>query len=67
MAASKIKSKSERIALIQELQASGMKKTAWCREKGIPCATFYKWLKSYEQDQQEAKFLPLTEISKDNT
>lgn len=61
MATSKIKSKSERTALIQEFQASGMTKTAWCKEKGIACATFYKWLKSYEQEQQVVKFLPLTE------
>ena len=65
METSKIRSKSDRIALIQEFQASGMTKTAWCKEKGIACATFYKWLKSYEQEQQEVKFLPLNESSKD--
>lgn len=65
MATSKIKSKSERTALIQKFQASGMTKTAWCKEKGIACTTFYKWLKSYEQEKQVVKFLLLTESLKD--
>jgi hypothetical protein len=60
METSKVKSKLEKEALIQEFQASGMQKAAWCKEKGIPYPTFYKWIKSYEKAHEGVKFVEVT-------
>lgn len=56
MATAKSRTKSERAALIKEFLASGMAKTDWCKEKGIPYATLYKWMKSYDQSKESVKF-----------
>ena len=67
MAKSKIRSKAERTALIHDFLASGLQKTAWCKEKGIPYTTFCKWLASYKENQETVRFVALTEQSNDTT
>lgn len=64
MATSKLRSKSEKEALMQEFLASGQPKTVWCKEKGIPYATFYKWMKSYEHAHEKVKFVAVTNHQK---
>lgn len=65
MATSKVKTKSEKEVLIQEYLSSGMQKIVWCKEKGIPYATFYKWLRSYEQAHDKVKFVAVTNHKND--
>ena len=67
MAKSKIRSKAERTALIHDFLASGLQKTTWCKEKGIPYTTFCKWLAPYKEDQETVRFVALTEQSNDTT
>lgn len=63
MATAKIRTKSERATLIREFLTSGMTKTDWCKEKGIPYATLYKWMKSYDQSKESVKLLSLSNKS----
>lgn len=63
MATAKIRTKSERTALINEFLASGMSKIDWCKENGIPYSTLYKWMKSYDQSKEAVKFISLTNKS----
>ena len=61
----KIKTNAEKESLIQEFLSSGKSKIIWCKEKGIPYATFYKWCKRYELNQEtsQTKFIALSETS----
>lgn len=65
MQTSKIKTNAEKETLIQEFLSSGKSKVIWCKEKGIPYPTFYKWYKRYELNQEtvHTKFIALSEIS----
>lgn len=64
----KPKNQAEKELLMHEYLSSGKEKMAWCKEKGIPYNTFYKWLRDYEsKDTNEPKFIDLSKItSKDS-
>lgn len=67
MAKSKIRSKAERTVLIRDFLASGLEKTASCKEKGIPYTTFCKWMVSYKKNRETVRFVALTEQLNDMT
>ena len=53
------RSKKEWKELVKEYSTSGLKKSEYCRKKGISRGTFYIW-NEVLREEEEGKFIPIT-------